>query len=44
MWYIRIYQECEGGIGKSVPMITEACRVMTNGDPEGQVMPNDDKR
>ena len=33
---------CEGGIGKSVPMITEACRVMTNSDSEGQVMPSDE--
>ena len=39
--YIRIYHECEGRIGKSVPRITvwhhEACRVMTNGDPEGRL-------
>ena len=38
---IRIYHECEGGIEKSVPNITvwhhEACRVMTNGDPAGQI-------
>ena len=38
---IRIYQECEGRIEKSVPRIAnwhyEACRVMTNGDPEGQI-------
>ena len=38
---IRIYHECEGRIDKSVPRITvwhrEACRVMTNGDPEGQI-------
>ena len=38
---IRIYHECEGRIEKSVPGIAvwhyEACRVMTNGDPEGQV-------
>ena len=37
---IRTYPECEGGIEKSVPRITvwhhKACRVMTNGDPEGQ--------
>ena len=37
---IRIYHECEGGIEKPVPKITdwhqEACRVMTNGDLEGQ--------
>ena len=38
---IRIYHECEGRIEKSVPRITvwhhEACRVMTNCDPEGQI-------
>ena len=38
---IKIYHECEGRIGKSVPRITdwhhEACRVMTNGDHEGQI-------
>ena len=38
---IRIYHECEGGIEKSVPRITDwhhkACRVMTNGDPEGRI-------
>ena len=38
---IRIYHECEGRIEKSVSRITiwhnEACRVMTNGDPEGQI-------
>ena len=38
---IRIHHECEGGIEKSVPRITiwhhEACRVMTNGDPEGRI-------
>ena len=37
---IRICHECEGRIEKSVPRITvwhhEACRVMTNGDPEGR--------
>ena len=36
---IRIYHEREGRIEKSAPRITdchhEACRVMTNGDPEG---------
>ena len=36
---IRIFKECEGWIDKSVPRITvwhhEACRVMTNSDPEG---------
>ena len=36
---IRIYHECEDGIEKSVSRLTdlhhEACRVMTNGDPEG---------
>ena len=39
--HIRIYTECEGRIEKSVPRITvwhhEACRVMTNGDPEGRI-------
>ena len=34
---IGIYHECEGGIEKSAPIITVACRVMTNGDPEGRV-------
>ena len=36
LWTIRIHHECEGGIGKSVPRITDwhhkACRVMTNRD------------
>ena len=36
---IRIHHECDGGIEKSIPRITdwhhEACRVMTNGDHEG---------
>ena len=40
-WIIRIYQECEGGIEKSVRGITvwhhEACLVMTNGDREEQI-------
>ena len=40
VYTIRIYHECEGRIEKSVPRITfwhqEACRVMTNGDPEGR--------
>ena len=35
------YHECEGGIEKSVPRITdwhhEACRMMTNGDHEGRI-------
>ena len=35
-----IYLECEGRLEKSVPRIAvwhhEACRVMTNGDPEEQ--------
>ena len=35
---IRIYHECEDGIEKSVPRITdwhhEACRVMTNDDKD----------
>ena len=39
MGIIRIYHECAGGIEKYVPRITvwhhEACRVTTNGDPEG---------
>ena len=43
---IRIHHVCEDGIEKSVPRITdwhrEACRVMTNGDPEGRVF--DEKR
>ena len=38
---IRINHECEGRIVKSVPRSTvwhhEACRVMTNGDSEGQI-------
>ena len=38
---IRIYHECEGRIEKSVRKITiwhhQACRVMTNGDPEGRI-------
>ena len=38
---IRIYHECEGRIEKSVPRVTvwhhEACRVMTNVDPEGYI-------
>ena len=38
---IRICHECEGRIEKSVLRITvwhhETCRVMTNGDPEGQI-------
>ena len=38
---IRIYHECEGMIEKSVRRIAvwhhEACRVMTNGDPEGRI-------
>ena len=38
---IRIYHECAGRIEKSVPRIAvwhhEACRVMTNGDPKGQI-------
>ena len=38
---IRIYHECEGRTEKSVLRITiwhhEACRVMTNGDPEGHI-------
>ena len=38
---MRIYLECEGRIEKSVPRIAvwhhEACRVMTNGDPQGRI-------
>ena len=38
---IRIHHKFESGIEKSVPRITvwhhEACRVMTNGDPQGQI-------
>ena len=38
---IRIHHECESGIEKSVPRITdwhhEACRVMSNGDHEGWI-------
>ena len=38
---IRIHHECDGGIEKSGPTITdwhhEACQVMTNGDREGQI-------
>ena len=38
---IRIYHECEGRIEKSVLIIAiwhnEACRMMTNGDPEGWI-------
>ena len=38
---IRIYHEYEGRIEKSVPWIVvwhhQACRVMTNGDPEGGI-------
>ena len=38
---IRIRHKCEGGIEKSILRITvwhqEACRVMTNGDPEGWI-------
>ena len=37
----RIHHSCEGMIEKSVPRIAiwhqEACRVMTNGDPEGRI-------
>ena len=38
---IRIHHECEGRIGKYVLRIIvchqEACLMMTNGDPEGQI-------
>ena len=40
-YILRIYHECEGAIEKSVPRITvwhhQACRVMTNCDPEGRI-------
>ena len=39
---IRIYHECEGRVEKTVRRIAvwhhEACRVMTNCDPEGQIL------
>ena len=39
---IRIYHECEDGIVKSIQGITvwnyEACGVVTNGDPERQIL------
>ena len=38
----KLYHAFEGGIVKYVPRITvwhcEACRVMANGDPEGQIL------
>ena len=38
---IKTYHECEGGIEKSIRLITvwhhKACRVMTNADPEGWI-------
>ena len=34
---IRIQHECEGGIEKSVPRISEACRVRTNCESEGRI-------
>ena len=41
IWIIKIHHECEGGIEKSFLRITnlhhEACRVMSNGDREGQI-------
>ena len=41
LYIIRIYHQCEGKIEKSVLRIAvwhhEACRVMTNGNPEGQI-------
>ena len=37
----QIYHESEGGIEKTIPWIAdwhhEACRVMTNGDPQGWI-------
>ena len=39
--FITMYHECEGGIEKSVPRITdlhhETCLVMTIGDLEGRI-------
>ena len=42
VYNLRIYHECDNGIEKSVPSITdwhhEACRVMINNiDPEGRI-------
>ena len=41
MYTIRIHHECKGGIEKTVRRIAvwhyEACRVMKNIDPEGQI-------
>ena len=39
LWNIRIYNECEGRIEKSVLAFWhhEACRVMTNSDPKGRI-------
>ena len=38
---IRTHHKCEGAIDKSIPRITdwhhEACRMMPNGDREGQI-------
>ena len=38
---IRFYHGCKGTIAKSVPRIAvwhhEACQMMTNGDPKGQI-------
>ena len=38
---VRIHHECEGRTEKSIPRIAiwyhEACLVMTNNDPEGQI-------
>ena len=40
--FIRYFHECEGRIEKSAPRIAvrhhEACRVMTNDDPEGRIV------
>ena len=40
----RTYHECEGRLEKSVLRIViwhrEACRVIANGDPEGQIFPS----
>ena len=41
MQTVRIYHECEVRMEKSIARIAiwhhEACRVMTNGDPEGRI-------
>ena len=46
--HMRIRHECEGGVEKFIPRITDlhpkACRVMTNNDPEGRVFLSDPKK